>query len=93
MEVTAVQWHPTDKNTILTSSLDGSLRLFDLLGEAHFGQLTSKHVLKMRGTVGQSRLGAMSCCFSPDGTNPLSSIDALMIVIVIVSCCCAFLSL
>lgn len=44
MEVTGVQWHPIDKNTVLTSSLDGSVRIWDLLGESTFGNLCSKHV-------------------------------------------------
>ncbi len=67
MEVTALQWHPSDKNIILTSSLDGSLRIWDLLGEATFGMLMNKHVLKIRGATGQQRVGATSCCFSPNG--------------------------
>ena len=37
MEVTGVQWHPADKDSVLTSSLDGSLRIWNLLGEALFG--------------------------------------------------------
>ena len=44
MEVTGVAWHPIDKNTVLTSSLDGSVRIWDLLGESTFGNLCSKHV-------------------------------------------------
>ena len=44
MEVTGVQWHPIDKNIVLTSSLDGSVRIWDLLGESTFGNLCSKHV-------------------------------------------------
>lgn len=47
MEVTDVHWHPTDKNCMMTSSLDGSIRLWDLLGEAAFGNLTNKQVLKV----------------------------------------------
>lgn len=67
MEVTGVQWHPSDKNTVLTSGLDGSLRVWDLLGEAHFGHLINKHVLKVRAATGQGRLGATACCYSPNG--------------------------
>ena len=68
MEVTGLQWHPTEKNTILTSSLDGSLRIWDLLGEAHFGNLINKNVLKLRAQTGQGRLAATACCYTPDGT-------------------------
>lgn len=67
MEVTGVSWHPSDKNLIISSSLDGSVRIWDLLGEAHFGNLISKHVLKLRGATGQGRLGATCCCYSPNG--------------------------
>ena len=67
MEVTGVAWHPIDKNTVLTSSLDGSLRIWDLLGESTFGNLCSKHVLKIRGVTGQNRVGATSCCYTPNG--------------------------
>jgi WD40 repeat protein len=55
----------------MTSSLDGSVRLWDLLGEAAFGNLVNKHVLKIRGLTGQSRVGATACCFSPDGEELL----------------------
>lgn len=69
MEVTCVCWHPMDRNIIMTSSLDGSMRLWDLTGEAAFGNLINKHVLKIRGLTGQSRVGATSCCFSNDGNR------------------------
>lgn len=67
MEVTCVQWHPTDKNTIISSSIDGSVRVWDLLGDATFGKLCNKHVLKIRGVTGTNRVGAMSCCYAPNG--------------------------
>ena len=63
-----MQWHPVEKDIVLTASLDGSIRLWDLLGIAHFGDLTSKHVMKLKGpTAVHSRIGATSCCFSPNG--------------------------
>ena len=68
MEVTGVHWHPTDKKIILTSSLDGSVRVWDLEGEAAFGNLISKHILKIKGKTA-GRIGATCCCFSPDGTK------------------------
>lgn len=73
METTGCQWHPTDKNFILTSGLDGALRIWDLRGEALFGNLINKHVLKIKPKSGQntSRLGATSCCYSRDGTKAI----------------------
>lgn len=67
MEVTCVVWHPTERNIVMTCSLDGSLRIWDLLGEAAFGNLINRHVLKIRGATGQNRVGATACCFSNDG--------------------------
>jgi hypothetical protein len=70
MEVTGVQWHPTEKNIVLTCSLDGSLRVWDLTGLQVFNTLVNKHVLKLRAvTAGQSRLGATSCCYTHDGSK------------------------
>ena len=69
MEVTGVAWHPSDKNIILTSSMDGSMRIWDLLGEAHFGCLMNKSVLKIRSDSGQARLGASCCCYSKLGSR------------------------
>lgn len=65
MEVSGAQWHPTEKEVVLTCSLDGSLRIWDLIGESTFGCLVNKHVLKVRGLNGANRLGVTSCCFSP----------------------------
>lgn len=65
MEVTGVQWHPTEKEVVLTGSLDGSLRIWDLQGETTFGTLVNKHVLKVRALTGANRVGVTSCCFSP----------------------------
>ena len=69
MDTTGCQWHPTDKNLMMTSGLDGALRLWDLRGEALFGNLINKHVLKIRPRTGQVnvRIGATCCCYSKDG--------------------------
>lgn len=72
MEVTCVCWHPIERNIIMTASLDGSLRLWDLQGEAAFGNLINKHVLKIRGATGQSRVGATSCCYTNDGNRMIA---------------------
>lgn len=67
MEVTCVQWHPMEKEIVLTCSLDGTLRIWNLLGECTFGNLINKHVLKVRGLVSANRVGVTSCCYSPSG--------------------------
>jgi hypothetical protein len=69
MEVTGVQWHPMEKEIVLTCSLDGSLRIWDLTGESTFGMLINKHVLKVRGVNSANRLGVTSCCYSPSGSK------------------------
>lgn len=68
MEVTGVAWHPSSKTTVLSSSLDGTVRVWDLEGEASFGKLTNKQVLKLKGKTA-ARIGATCCCFAPDGTR------------------------
>jgi WD repeat-containing protein 70 len=42
--VTAAQWHPTEKQTVMTASLDGTVRLWDLEGPRSFDRLTCKTV-------------------------------------------------
>lgn len=72
MEVTTVQWHPTEKHILLTSSLDGTLRIWDLTGTALFGKLINKHVLKVRALKGTNRVGATSCCYSSTGSKMIA---------------------
>jgi WD40 repeat protein len=69
MEVTCVCWHPIEKNIMITSSLDGTIRLWDLQGEAAFGNLINKNVFKIRTTTGQGRLGCTSCVYTPSGSR------------------------
>lgn len=69
MEVTAVQWHPSEKNTVITGSLDGTVRIWDILGEAAFGNLINRHVLKVKAKPGQGRLGVSSCGYSHGGAR------------------------
>jgi len=72
MEVTFVQWHPQEKNIVMTSSLDGTLRIWDLNGDQHFGTLVNKHVLKIRATTGaNARIGATCCSFTSSGNKML----------------------
>ena len=47
MEVTCVAWHPSSKSQVMTGSLDGTLRLWDLEGAQNLGMLQNKTVLKV----------------------------------------------
>jgi WD repeat-containing protein 70 len=71
MEVTGVYWHPTEANTVISTSLDGTMRIWDLLGEAVFGNLVNKHVLKIRSIVAaatsQTRIGGTCCTMTSNG--------------------------
>ena len=64
-EVTCVLWHPTLADHVVTASLDGSVRIWDLKGEAIFGNLINKHVLKVRSTSDGRRVGARCCAAAP----------------------------
>jgi WD repeat-containing protein 70 len=49
MAVTAAQWHPQEKDLVMTASLDGTVRLWDLNSPRTFNdQLTCKRVIKAR---------------------------------------------
>jgi WD repeat-containing protein 70 len=76
MEVSCASWHPENKNIIMTAGLDGALRIWDLTGEALFGNLINKHVLKIRSATGQNRVGASSCCYTKDGMSPNQPLGA-----------------
>jgi WD40 repeat protein len=80
MEVTSLQWHPNEKNIVLTGSLDGTLRIWDLLGQAAFGCLINKHVLKMKVSptsskavegLAATRIAFTTCCYSLNGLKIL----------------------
>lgn len=66
-QVTGAQWHPLERNIVLTSSIDGSVRTWDLEnGKLHFGKLTSDKVFRVKNKRGQRT--AVSCCsFHPGG--------------------------
>lgn len=42
--VTGGDWHPTKRNEMLTCSVDGTVRLWDLNGKKSFDNLICKHV-------------------------------------------------
>lgn len=42
--VTGGQWHPTEKNIMMTCSYDGTMRIWDLNGKTTFEMLINMHV-------------------------------------------------
>jgi hypothetical protein len=69
--VTGAHWHPTDANTMITSSTDGTVRTWDLRGKTHFEELLCWQVLKARSEQGR-RAGVTRCRWSPDGKQILA---------------------
>ena len=59
-------WHPYEKHTVLTSSADGSMRVWDVnyLGNPRGAQAS---VLKP-ALVKPGRVQVTACCYSPDGS-------------------------
>lgn len=53
------QWHPVDRHSALTSSTDGTLRLWDC------DAIEQKMVIKPTGASG--RVPVTACSYSPDG--------------------------
>lgn len=70
MGCTSGQWHPHEKNTTLTASEDGSLRLWDVTYVSKEGGMLSSRcqvsVIKPNQTK-PGRQSVTACCFSPDG--------------------------
>lgn len=68
-EVTGAQWHPLERHIVLTSSIDGSVRTWDLeKGKLHFGKLCCEKVFKIKNKKGQRAI--VTCCvFHPGGRS------------------------
>jgi len=64
MSLSATAWHPREKDTVMTTSLDGTIRLWDLQGPQTFDQLHNKRVIKAKSA--RSTRVAVTCgIFSP----------------------------
>ncbi|POM67233.1 LOW QUALITY PROTEIN: Hypothetical protein PHPALM_16802 [Phytophthora palmivora] len=63
---TGGQWHPTVRDQMITSSLDGTVRLWSLGGKQTFNKLINTSVFKFKDRRGR-RCGVTTCRFSPDG--------------------------
>ncbi|GMH89897.1 hypothetical protein TrST_g13430 [Triparma strigata] len=64
--VTGCMWHPKDKNVVMTSCLDGSVRMWKLDGKTLFGRLICDEVLRVKNQRGV-RCGCSSASFDREG--------------------------
>ncbi|KAL4155115.1 hypothetical protein PRNP1_007229 [Phytophthora ramorum] len=64
---TGGQWHPTVRDQMITSSLDGTVRLWSLGGKRAFDKLINTSVFKFKSRRGR-RCGVTTCRFNPDGS-------------------------
>lgn len=64
--ISQVDWHPLERDLVLTGSADGSARLWDLTGKQHFDMLVCKKVFSVKNQRGQ-RTAVKSICFHPAG--------------------------
>jgi WD40 repeat protein len=55
------QWHPTDRHTAMTSSTDGTVRVWDC------EKIEQKMVVKPTAT-GSGRIPVTACCYNAEGT-------------------------
>lgn len=69
--VTCTSWHPLERDIIATSSLDGSVRLWDLFrGKTTFlGLLKCSAVYRLKDKAGKRSKGVTSVCFHPSGRS------------------------
>jgi WD40 repeat protein len=64
--VTAVDWHPLERDLVLTASRDGSVRLWNLNGKTQFEMLVCDKVFSIKNARGQ-RTAVTAVCFHPGG--------------------------
>lgn len=64
--VTAVDWHPLERDIVLTASLDGSVRIWNLNGKTQFQMLVCDKVYQAKNAKGQ-RTAVTCAAFHPAG--------------------------
>jgi WD repeat-containing protein 70 len=65
-QVTSVDWHPLERDVVLTGSLDGSARMWNLNGKTQFEKLVCDKVFAVKSVKGQ-RTAVTSVAFHPGG--------------------------
>jgi len=67
--VTAAQWHPLERHIVITSSIDGSVRTWDLeQRKLHFGKLRCDKVYRCKNEKGQ-RTQTLTVTYHPNGRS------------------------
>jgi WD40 repeat protein len=73
--VTGAQWHPNGEagadtsEQVLTSSQDGTVRVWKLTGKTHFGKLVNHQVIKLQSIKpGKKKVPATCCAWNPSGS-------------------------
>lgn len=66
------EFHPYDKDTVLTAANDGTVRVWDLNGQLNFaGLLSCKQVMKLRSER-NLRLAATACAYSTENGSTVA---------------------
>ncbi|KAJ0402900.1 hypothetical protein ATCC90586_006022 [Pythium insidiosum] len=65
--VTGAMWHPAQRETVISSSLDGTVRIWDLNGKESLGKLVNATVLKAKSKRGK-RVAVTTCRYNLDGS-------------------------
>ena len=66
--VTATSWHPTQDNMVLSASLDGTCRIWDLNGKRSFDELQSLQVIRAKNKKG-IKVGITSASYNTTGNQ------------------------
>ena len=64
--VTAVDWHPLERDWVLTASQDGTARLWNIKGKTQFDMLVCDKVFQAKNAKG-ARTAVTCLCFHPSG--------------------------
>lgn len=72
--VSAAMWHPVDRDYVLSASLDGTLRFWNLNGRLQFDELVCGDVIRVKSTRG-GKVGVTAAAVLPTGRALLAGTD------------------